>query len=77
MRQVLECIIFGSDDDEKRIVEVPELAGCMTDGTIPQEALAIVEILMEEWIEITKKLVVKFRNIAVDYYMRKQSRLNP
>lgn len=51
-----ERIIYWSDDDEKWIVEVPELPGCIADGTTPQEALANVEIIIEEWIETAKEI---------------------
>ena len=51
-----ERIIYWSDDDEKWIVEVPELPGCMADGTTPQEALANVELIMAEWIETAKEI---------------------
>ncbi len=33
-------IIAWSEDDQKWIVNVPELAGCMADGSTPSEALA-------------------------------------
>ena len=51
-----ERIIYWSDDDEKWIVEVPELPGCMADGETPQEALSNVEVIMAEWIETAKEL---------------------
>ena len=46
-----ERILYWSDDDEKWIIEVPELPGCMADGNTPMEALANVEIIVEEWPE--------------------------
>ncbi len=51
-----ERIIYWSDSDQKFIVEVPELAGCMADGAIAVEALENVEITISEWIEIAKEL---------------------
>ena len=51
-----ERIIYWSDDDEKWIVEVPELPGCMADGETPQEALSNVEVIMAEWIETAKEI---------------------
>lgn len=51
-----ERIIYWSDDDEKWIVEVPELPGCTADGATPQEALANVEVIMAEWIETAKEI---------------------
>lgn len=51
-----ERIIFWSEDDERWIVDVPELAGCMADGETPVEALENVEKVIEEWIETAKEL---------------------
>ncbi len=51
-----ERIIYWSEVDQRFIVEVPELAGCMADGMTPTEALENVEIIISEWIETTKEL---------------------
>ena len=51
-----EVIIYWSDDDKAFIAEVPELPGCMADGTTYQEALNNVEVVIQEWIETAKKL---------------------
>ena len=51
-----ERIIYWSDADERFIVEVPELAGCMADGATPEEALRNAEIVITEWIETAKEL---------------------
>ena len=45
-----EIIIYWSEEDKAFIAEVPELAGCMADGPTRQEALANVEVIIEEWI---------------------------
>ena len=50
-----ERIIYWSDDDEKWIVEVPELPGCMADGETPQDALSNVEVIINEWVETAKE----------------------
>ena len=46
-----EVIIYWSDDDNSYVAEVPELPGCMSDGTSYEEALANVRIVIDEWIE--------------------------
>ena len=51
-----EVIIYWSDEDQAFIAEVPELAGCMADGTTYQETLANAEIAIQEWIETAKEL---------------------
>lgn len=44
------------ETDQRFIVEVPELAGCMADGVTPAEALENVEVIISEWIETAKEL---------------------
>ncbi|MFQ6035060.1 MAG: type II toxin-antitoxin system HicB family antitoxin [Sedimentisphaerales bacterium] len=51
-----EVVIYWSDEDEAFIAEVPELAGCAADGKTYQEALANVEVIIQEWIETAKEL---------------------
>lgn len=51
-----EVIIYWSEDDKAFIAEVPELAGCMADGETYQEALANVEVIVQEWIEIAREI---------------------
>lgn len=46
-----EKIIYWSEDDDKFLIEVPELPGCMSDGDTEEEALKNVEIIISEWIE--------------------------
>ncbi len=45
-----EIIIYWSQADEAFIAEVPELPGCAADGETYKEALANVEIIIQEWI---------------------------
>ncbi len=40
-----EIIIYWSEDDNLFIAEVPELPGCMADGSSYQEALANAEVI--------------------------------
>ena len=51
-----EIILYWSDEDNSYIAEVPELAGCMSDGSTMQSALENVHIVMNEWIETAKLL---------------------
>lgn len=51
-----ERIIYWSEQDQKFIVEVPELAVCMADGETAAEALENVETVISEWIETAKAI---------------------
>jgi predicted RNase H-like HicB family nuclease len=51
-----EIILYWSDEDQSFIAEVPELAGCAADGATHQEALANVEVVIEEWIETAEEI---------------------
>lgn len=51
-----ERIIFWSEEDQRWIVDVPELPGCMADGETAVEALENVEIIINEWIERAQEL---------------------
>lgn len=46
-----EIIIYWSEADESFIAEVPELAGCMADGSNYAEALSNAEVVIAEWLE--------------------------
>ena len=49
-----ELIIYWSDEDQSFIVEVPELLGCMADGKSYQEAVANVEVVVQEWLDTAR-----------------------
>ncbi len=51
-----ELIIYWSEDDERFLVEVPELAGCMADGNNYTEAVLNAEKIIFEWIETAQSL---------------------
>lgn len=51
-----EVIIYWSDEDDAFIAEVPELPGCAADGQTYREALAGVEVAIQEWIETAREL---------------------
>lgn len=50
-----EIIIYWSTEDNCYISEVPELPGCMADGTTREEVLKNTEIIINEWIETAKE----------------------
>lgn len=49
-------VIYWSNEDESFIAEVPELAGCMADGSTYEEAIKNIEIIIGEWIETAKAI---------------------
>ena len=49
-----ELVIYWSADDQRYIVEVPELPGCMADGYSYQAAVVNVQIIIDEWIETAR-----------------------
>lgn len=51
-----EIIIYWSDEDNAFIAETPELAGCAADGETYGEALANLQVIIDEWIETAKEL---------------------
>lgn len=51
-----ERIIFWSEDDQRWLVDVPELSGCMADGKTPAEALENSERIIAEWLEMAQEL---------------------
>ena len=51
-----EIIIYWSDEDHAFIADVPELSGCMADGSTYQEALASAEVTIRQWIETAQSL---------------------
>lgn len=51
-----EVIIYWSDENESSIAEMPELAGCMADGQMSEEALSNIQVVAREWIETAHEL---------------------
>jgi predicted RNase H-like HicB family nuclease len=56
MTSRFEVLIYWSDDDGCFLAEVPELPGCIADGSTYQEALANAEVAMEHWLDIAREL---------------------
>jgi predicted RNase H-like HicB family nuclease len=51
-----EIIIFWSAEDNTFVAEVPELPGCMADGSSYQQALSNAQRVIQEWIETATEL---------------------
>ena len=51
-----ELVMWWSDEDQAFLVEVPELPGCMADGATREEAIANVEVIIQEWIATAESL---------------------
>jgi predicted RNase H-like HicB family nuclease len=51
-----EIILYWSEEDRAFFAEVPELSGCAADGATYQEALANVEVVIQEWIDTAREL---------------------
>lgn len=51
-----EILIYWSEEDRVFVAEVPELPGCMADGTTYKEAIHNAEIAISEWIGTAKSL---------------------
>ena len=51
-----ELIIYWREEDQSFVVEIPELSGCMADGTTYHEAVSNAEIVIQDWIQTAKKL---------------------
>ncbi|HFC12447.1 MAG TPA: type II toxin-antitoxin system HicB family antitoxin [Anaerolineae bacterium] len=51
-----EVIIYWSEEDAAYICEVPELPGCMADGSTYSAALDNLEIVIDQWIETAQEL---------------------
>jgi predicted RNase H-like HicB family nuclease len=56
MKFYYEMIIYWSQEDQSFLVQVPELPGCMADGTTYQEAVQNAEVIIQEWIETAQAL---------------------
>ena len=51
-----EIIIYWSEEDQAYIAEVPELPGCAADGKTYKQAVANVEVIIQEWVETATEL---------------------
>ena len=51
-----ELIIFWSEEDNRYVVEVPELTGCMADGLTYEKAIQNAQKIISEWIETAESI---------------------
>jgi predicted RNase H-like HicB family nuclease len=51
-----EMIVYWSQPDDCYVVDVPELPGCMADGVSYSEAVSNAELMINEWIEVSRSL---------------------
>jgi predicted RNase H-like HicB family nuclease len=49
MQNRYELVIYWSEEDHCFVAEVPELPGCMADGSSYQEVVRNVELIIDEW----------------------------
>ena len=56
MQTKYELVIWWSEEDKAFLVEVPELPGCMADGETYEDALANVQVVIQEWIGTAREL---------------------
>lgn len=56
MTSKYEIILYWSDADEAFVAEVPELPGCMADGSTYEEALTNARVVIDEWIKTARSL---------------------
>jgi len=60
MKSRYAIMLYWSNEDDAYIAEAPELPGCMADGRTYQEALASIEVIIQEWIETANDLLRTF-----------------
>jgi predicted RNase H-like HicB family nuclease len=47
--------IYWSEYDNAFIAAVPELPGCMADGADYEEAIENIQVVVQEWIEVSRE----------------------
>ena len=50
------AIIYWSEEDEAFVAEVPELPGCVADGSTYEGALEMIQEVMDIWVETQKEM---------------------
>ncbi|MXY22543.1 MAG: type II toxin-antitoxin system HicB family antitoxin [Dehalococcoidia bacterium] len=51
-----DIILYWSEEDEAFIAEVPDLPGCVADGPTYEDALAMIQEVMDIWIKTQKEM---------------------
>lgn len=51
-----EVVIRWSSEDDAFIAAVPDLPGCMADGSTYSEAVENVQLVMQQWIDTAREL---------------------
>ena len=49
-------IVYWSPDDSLYVVEVPDLPGCLADGTTQAAALANASVIIQEWLDFAHEM---------------------
>ena len=56
MSNKYEMIIYWSKEEKVFVVEVPELPGCIADGSTYQDAVSNAEVIIQQWLDVAKEL---------------------
>lgn len=56
MSRKYEILIYWCAEDSAYLAEVPELPGCMADGSSYHEAVKNAEVIIRQWIEIAQEI---------------------
>lgn len=51
-----EVIIYWSNEDDSFVAEVPELPGCVADGPTYEDALEMIQEIIDIWVETQKEM---------------------
>ena len=46
--------VYWSEEDRRFLAEMPELPGCMADGSTAEEARQNIQLVAQDWIKMAK-----------------------